>query len=126
MAKMTTPAMERINKRRAKNGGKIKRSTPGRDAWRRLIRNRPAILGMVIIIALHEECSKAEAEKKAVEMLEDNRSVSALVPLTVINTANFELPKTGGRGNKLLYGMGILALLAAVGSAVVLTRKRRA
>ena len=46
--------------------------------------------------------------------------------MTVINTANFELPKTGGRGNKLLYGMGILALLAAVGSAVVLTRKRRA
>ncbi len=63
---------------------------------------------------------------KTVEMLEDNGSVSALVPLTVINTANFELPKTGGRGNKLLYGMGILALLAAVGSAVVLTRKRRA
>lgn len=63
---------------------------------------------------------------KTVEMLEDNGSVSALVPLTVINTANFELPKTGGRGNKLLYGMGILALLAAVGSAVILTRKRRA
>lgn len=63
---------------------------------------------------------------KAVEMLEDNGSVSALVPLTVVNTANFELPKTGGRGNKLLYGMGTLALLAAVGSAVILTRKRRA
>ena len=52
MAKMMTPAMERINKRRAKSGGKIKRSTPGLDAWRRLIRNKPAILGMVIIVAL--------------------------------------------------------------------------
>lgn len=70
--------------------------------------------------------ASATVNGKAVEMLEDNGSVSALVPLTVVNTANFELPKTGGRGNKLLYGMGILALLAAVGSAVVLTRKRRA
>ena len=70
--------------------------------------------------------ASAAVNGKAVEMLEDNGSISALVPLTVINTANFELPKTGGRGNKLLYGMGILALLAAVGSAVVFTRKRRA
>ena len=70
--------------------------------------------------------ASATVNGKTVEMLEDNGSVSALVPLTVINTANFELPKTGGRGNKLLYGMGILALLAAVGSAVVFTRKRRA
>ncbi len=52
MAKMKTPAMERIEKRRARSGGKIKRSTPGLDAWRRLIRNRPAILGMAIIILL--------------------------------------------------------------------------
>ena len=70
--------------------------------------------------------ASATVNGKTVEMLEDNSSVSALVPLTVVNTANFELPKTGGRGNKLLYGMGILALLAAVGSAVVFTRKRRA
>ena len=70
--------------------------------------------------------ASATVNGKTVEMLEDNGSVSALVPLTVINTANFELPKTGGRGNKLLYGMGILALLTAVGSAVVFTRKRRA
>ena len=70
--------------------------------------------------------ASATVNGKTVEMLEDNGSVSALVPLTVVNTANFELPKTGGRGNKLLYGMGILALLTAVGSAVVFTRKRRA
>ena len=70
--------------------------------------------------------ASATVNGKAVEMLEDNGSVSALVPLTVINTANFELPKTGGRGNKLLYGMGILALLTAVGTGIVFTRKRRA
>ena len=70
--------------------------------------------------------ASATVNGKTVEMLEDNSSVSALVPLTVINTANFELPKTGGRGNKLLYGMGILALLTAVGTGIVFTRKRRA
>ena len=70
--------------------------------------------------------ASATVNGKAVEMLDDNGSVSALAPLTIINTANFELPKTGGRGNKLLYGMGILALLAAVGTGVALTRKRRA
>lgn len=70
--------------------------------------------------------ASATVNSKTVEMLEDNSSVSALVPLTVINTANFELPKTGGRGNKLLYGMGILALLTAVGTGIVFTRKRRA
>ena len=69
--------------------------------------------------------ASATVNGKAVEMLEDNSSVSAIVPLTVINTASFELPKTGGRGSKLLYGMGILALLTAVGSAVVFSRKRR-
>ena len=70
--------------------------------------------------------ASATVNGKTVEMLEDNGSVSALVPLTVINTANFELPKTGGSGNKLLYGMGILALLTAVGTGIVFTRKRRA
>ena len=70
--------------------------------------------------------ASAMVNGKTVEMLEDSGSVSALVPLTVINTANFELPKTGGSGNKVLYGMGILALLAAVGTGIVFTRKRRA
>lgn len=69
--------------------------------------------------------ASATVNGKAVEMLADNSSVSAIVPLTVINTANFELPKTGGRGSKLLYGLGILPLLTTVGSAVVFARKRR-
>ena len=67
----------------------------------------------------------ATVNGKNVEMQADNGSVAAIVPLTVINTASFELPKTGDRGNRLLYGMGVLALLTAVGSAVVFARKRR-
>lgn len=53
MAKTITPEMEKINARRMKRSrGKHVRSTPMMDAWRRLIRNRTAILGMVIIIVL--------------------------------------------------------------------------
>lgn len=50
MSKITTPAMEKINSRR--KGGKRGRSTPAKDAWRRLKRNKMAIVGMIIIIAL--------------------------------------------------------------------------
>lgn len=53
MAKLVTPEMEKINKRRLKRkSGKVARSTPMMDAWRRLIRNRTAVLGMAIIIML--------------------------------------------------------------------------
>ena len=62
---------------------------------------------------------------KDVAMTEDNSSVSALVPLTVTNTRGFDLPRTGGRGNALIYGLGIAALLTAGGIAVFYLRKRR-
>lgn len=68
----------------------------------------------------------ATVNGNAVQMDADNGSASAIVPLKVVNTANFELPKTGGTGNKLLYGLGGLALLTAMGSAIALFRKRRA
>ena len=49
MAKMMTPAIDLLEKR--KNSGKAaKKITPGREAWRRLKRNRLAIVGMVILI----------------------------------------------------------------------------
>lgn len=68
----------------------------------------------------------ATVNGNAVQMDADNGSASAIVPLKVVNTANFELPKTGGAGNKLLYGLGVIALLTAMGSAIALFRKRRA
>lgn len=49
MAKNITPEMIKINKRRQGRGGKVRHSTPMTDAWRRLLRNRTAILGMVIV-----------------------------------------------------------------------------
>lgn len=55
MAKMVTPEMIRINKKRAReNRGRAanKPSSPGREAWLRLKRNRLAVVGMVIIAIL--------------------------------------------------------------------------
>ena len=62
---------------------------------------------------------------KDVVMAEDNDSASALVPLTVTNTRGFDLPKTGGRGNALIYGLGIAALLTAGGITAFYLRKYR-
>ena len=67
----------------------------------------------------------AKVNGKDVAMTEDNGSISALVPLTVTNTRGFDLPKTGGRGNALIYGLGIAALLTAGGITVFYLRKRR-
>ena len=67
----------------------------------------------------------AKVNGKDVTMTKDNGSVSALVPLTVTNTRGFDLPKTGGRGNALIYGLGIVALLTAGGITVFYLRKRR-
>lgn len=51
MAKNLTPEMQKINARRTKHG-KVRQSTPGKEAWLRLIRNKVAILGMIILILL--------------------------------------------------------------------------
>ena len=67
----------------------------------------------------------AKVNGKDVTMNENNGSVSALVPLTVTNTRGFGLPKTGGKGNALIYGLGIVALLTAGGITVFYLRKRR-
>ena len=67
----------------------------------------------------------AKVNGKDVEMDEDNSSVHALVPLTVTNTRGFDLPKTGGRGNLLFYGLGAFAVLTAGVVTALYLRKRR-
>lgn len=52
MAKNTTPAIEKFEARRKASGGKTRRSGPLYEAWLRLIRNKTAILGLVILILL--------------------------------------------------------------------------
>ena len=54
MAKLVTPEMTKINKRLAREsrGRQGKPSSPGREAWLRLKRNRLAVVGMVILALL--------------------------------------------------------------------------
>lgn len=52
MAKLYTPAMEKLDKQRAKQKEGYKADSPGRQAWKRLIRNKTAIIGMIMIIIL--------------------------------------------------------------------------
>ena len=69
--------------------------------------------------------SRSYGNDDSIYITVDTGSVSALVPLTVTNTRGFDLPKTGGKGNALIYGLGIAALLTAGGITVFYLRKRR-
>ena len=51
MAKNITPEMTKINAKRMR-GGKLRRTTPMKEAWLRLIRNKTAVIGMVILLLL--------------------------------------------------------------------------
>ena len=51
MAKNVTPEMNKINAKRLK-GGRVVRSTPLSEAGYRLIRNRTAVLGLIILVLL--------------------------------------------------------------------------
>ena len=50
MAKMTTPAMKKLRKKHKYNAEGV--SSPGREAWKRLRKNKIAVAGMVIIIIM--------------------------------------------------------------------------
>ena len=52
MAKLVTPQMEKINRRYLKSDGTRKSTSPGREAWSRLIRNKTAVVGMFLIIII--------------------------------------------------------------------------
>ena len=56
MAKLYTPAMAKIDRKKArelaKHHGKEIKSTPAREAWKRLKRNKLAIVGMVVLILI--------------------------------------------------------------------------
>ena len=70
--------------------------------------------------------ASAKVNGKDVAMNEDNGSVHAIVPLTVSNTRNFILPKTGGNSYMLYYVVGgLLVLIGVVGLSVGAIRKRK-
>lgn len=61
----------------------------------------------------------------AVTMTEDNGSLSAIVPLTVINTKNFDLPQTGDNGVWMYGVVGILLAAGAIALIFFATRKKK-
>ena len=68
--------------------------------------------------------ASAAVNGKAVTMLENNGSVNAQVPLTVVNTKGPDLPVTGDDG-VWKYGAFGLLLLAAAGAALILVVKTK-
>lgn len=57
-------------------------------------------------------------------MLENNGSVNAQVPLTVVNTKGPDLPVTGDDG-VWKYGVFGILLMTAAGAAIILTMKSK-
>lgn len=68
--------------------------------------------------------ASAAVNGKAVTMLENNGSVNAQVPLTVVNTKGPDLPVTGDDG-VWKYGAFGLLLLAAAGATMILVVKTK-
>lgn len=59
-----------------------------------------------------------------VTMTDDNGSLTAKVPLTVVNSKGFDLPATGGRGIALFTIAGI-AIVAAAGSLLFMRKRSK-
>ena len=69
--------------------------------------------------------ASATVDGNAVTMLEDNGSVNAHAPLSVVNTRGFDLPETGDNGTMMFTVLGILATASAAAVIVLVSRKKR-
>ena len=65
--------------------------------------------------------ASATVAANAVTMKESDGSVNAIVPMTVVNSHSFEIPKTGDSGNFILPVAG----MAAAGVLLVMVVKMR-
>ncbi len=68
--------------------------------------------------------ASATVDGNAVTMLEDNGSVNAEAPLTIVNTRGFDLPKTGDNGTLIFTVSGIILMSGALLLIFMTTRKR--
>ena len=68
--------------------------------------------------------ASATVDGNDVNMLEDNGSVNAHAPLTVVNTRGFDLPETGDNGTMMFTVIGILAMAGAAAVIVLVSRKK--
>ena len=69
--------------------------------------------------------ASATVDGKKVNMVEDNGSINAEAPLTVVNTRGFDLPKTGDNGTFVFTVVGILLMAGAVSVIALVSRKKR-
>ena len=68
--------------------------------------------------------ASATVDGNAVNMLEDDGSVNAHAPLSVVNTRGFDLPETGDNGTMMFTVFGILAMAGAAAFLVLISRKK--
>ena len=68
--------------------------------------------------------ASATVDGKKVNMVEDNGSVNAEAPLTVVNTRGFDLPKTGDHGT-WMYSIGGVLLMTAAASAMFFALRKK-
>lgn len=66
----------------------------------------------------------AKVDGNKVTMIEDNGSANSEAPLTVVNTAGFDLPQTGDRGTWMYSVVGVLLMVASIGAAIIVLRKK--
>ena len=82
----------------------------------------------VVIVITQTNATAGEATAKVgsknVTMIEDDGSLTAKVPLTVVNSKGFDLPATGGRGIALFTIAGI-AIVAAAGSLLFMRKRSK-
>ena len=69
--------------------------------------------------------AKATVDGTAVNMAGDNDSPNALIPLKVMNTRGFDLPKTGGTGTLATTICGVLVLAGIIAFAAATRKGKR-
>ena len=68
--------------------------------------------------------ASATVDGKKVNMVEDNGSVNAEAPLTVVNTSGFDLPQTGDHGTWMFTVGGIVLMASAMVMIFIACRKK--
>ena len=69
--------------------------------------------------------ASATVDTNAVNMENDESSLNAFVPFTVINTRGFDLPQTGGMGNWMFPVLGLSGFALCMFAIYALTRKKK-
>lgn len=73
----------------------------------------------------HLLTASATVDGNKVNMLEDDGSINASVPLKVVNTRGFDLPQTGDHGTWMFSVVGILLMAGAAAVIILTSRKKR-